>query len=836
VRVPSGIPFVVIPNSFSVAKAPQEHVTMASSGMCSGSPLILRVFPSFFVDEIVPSAVQRSWEGEAMDRQRVTFRGGLRCCISILLALAAAGYTSAVLAGSDPSIPPGFLAYPPYNNFEFEATHLFPARHDDLNVVEDRVDAYQIQRELLSNSPQKWTDDSRRREAKLTAVPDQLKAEFKAMQSAANGDAAYAVGKDLPEAIRLYTAAAVDFHIAHPTVTPWGTWSSPPAPGPLDTQQRAALGAAITRFQAVLGLSDAEKVPRAAAAAYMLGRSYALRALPGDLPEAEKAFVLTRTMARNGLPDPDGLAVASFGEQARLRRAQGDLASTVDLYAEQAVRGSAEGVDSLKWVAQALYDDPEGMAKAEYLPRVQRVLIAYALDVNDDGRVLDYTYVPGAVSFNNILNRPAGITPILQIAKRWPREAIAWPDRLAALAYRSGDTEFARSLIGDQDSALAWWIRAKLLIADGKLAEAEKAYHKVVEEPSRPDDLGRLTSFNGAGACAELVQLERVRGEFIQAMHDKLTCNPKYDDVGFGMRTEALAYMAERVLTTKELKDFVDALPQIPNSKTLFSGAKFGRSELRSELAKRLVREGRAAEAVPYADIELDRSGIPEPIDTGLSKNLKTQHDLIQAYQVAQRQSEHAASAIDQAAAWYQLALLTRIYYYVITGHDSPIYKEEAKPEFPGVSNSELVRLKSNYTSPDQDNLHWYIAYDDALKAAQLVPARSQAYAAILCHAAHWMYQAPPVGEHDPSSAFQAAWRLYLKNGAYVPWAKSFGRRCPDPDFDEASRPTWQREMNTFHVRLNRHPLVAAALLVLLLLGIIVTVGLRVRTSRRLSQ
>ncbi len=752
--------------------------------------------------------------------------------------LVAASFAGVAMAADDPSIPPGFLAYPPHDDFAFEATHLFPARYDDLDVVEERAyvaSLYDLAQELREHDPHPRAYERRYTDTTLAAVPAPLDKVVKDMRAAANGDAAYELGKDLPAAIRLYTAAAVDFRLAHTMITSWDPYErAPPPPGPMDKEEQAALGAAMARFQAVLRLPEAEKAPRAVPAAYMLGRGYVLRGLPGDLAEAEKAFVLTRSLARQGLPDPDGLAVASFGEQARVRRAQGDLASTIDLYAEQAVRGSGVGMDSLGWVAQALYEDPQGMAKVEDLPRAQRILIAYALRVNDDGDFLKFTYTREPDSPDQSDEHHVDrITPMLQIAKRWPREKIGWPDRMAALAYRAGDMDFARSLVADQDSALAWWIKAKLLIGDGKLAEAEVAYHKAVGAPSKFDDLGRLTPDKVGDACAEMIQLERARGEFTQAMGDALACDKEEAGLSVGLRADPVSYIAERTLTTRELKDFVDAQPAVvdgprdANSTAPRDRNEQARIDLRSMLAQRLVREGRAAEAIPYADTTFDLSSWNDSLDTGLSKNLKTQRDLMQWYYTVQTQSVHAASNVEKAYAWYQQALVIRIHDDSITAHRSPRYTDEATPLFPGVSTSELVRLKSNYSSPDQDNLHWYIAYDDALKAAQLVPRRSQAYAAILCHAAHWMHQAPAVGDRDPERMFKAAWKLYLENGAHVSWAKSFGHLCPEPDFEAAAMPAWRREAKAFHVRLERHPLLVSSLLALLLLGSIAAAGIR---------
>lgn len=746
-----------------------------------------------------------------------------RHCLVLLAALAVA-WTWAATAHNAPSIPPGFLAYPPYNGFVFEAVHLLPKPHD--HFIVDEVDDYTLSRGMdtvrLAEATSfdgeagaaRQVDKERDREVRLTAVPASLATEFQAVQAAPDGDAAYAIGKDLPEAIRLYTAAAVDFRVAHPSVIerqPDQVWSTSSPLAPIDSRQRVALDKAIPRFQAVLDLADAARPPRAVAAAYMLGRSYALRGNPGDAALAEKAFMLTRTLARAGLPDPQGLAVASFGDQARLRREEGDLASAIDLYAKQAAHESVEGVESLKCVAQALYEDSQGMAKVEDMPLGQRLLIAYALEFNDDGRVHEYVYTPGGHPAAHVDDGTMDL--LVRTAKQWPKGKIAWPDRMAALAYRTGDFNFAQTLIHGRDTALAGWLRAKMEVASGKLVEAEATYKHVVTMLPAVPNLDGLSSFNASALCSEMAQLERTRGEFIPAIRDQLACDRR----GVGVVGSPLVtYLAERVLTTRELRDIVAKQPLASPSR-IRRVIDTDSLVLRSILAKRLVREGRYKEAVSYANTTMDvRVGKADPsFDTGLSASLKTQRDLIQAYASAKNHSGHAATAVARASAWYQLALLTRIDYHEIAGHDSGVYHDEVKPPFPGVSPSEIERLKTNHKTPDKDDLHWYLAYGDALKAAQLVPARSQAYAAILCHAAHWMYQAPPVEGRKPEEIFASTYRLYLKNGAYIPWGKTFGRVCPDPDFKAASRPAWRRELDIWRARILQHPVVACTMLVL---------------------
>jgi hypothetical protein len=371
---------------------------------------------------------------------------------------------------------------------------------------------------------------------------------------------------------------------------------------------------------------------------------------------------------------------------------------------------------------------------------------------------------------------------------------------------------------------LAKWLQAKMLVADGKLTEAEATYKKVVAMSLATPYPNGLSPFNESAACAEMAQLERARGEFIPAMRDQLACDRTYDGLQFSGLT---TYLAERVLTTAELRDVVSTLPPDPSTSTS-RVMDYDSIMLHSELAKRLMREGRYKEALPYADAvgEVSVANFDPSFDTGLSKRLKTQRDLIQAYATAYDQTKHATSELAQAAAWYELALLTRVEHGEIMDHDSPLYKEKPTSNFPGVSSSELARLKDNYTTPDQDNLRWYTAFDDAQKASQLVPPRSQAYAAILCHSAHWMNEAPPVDSRDPTAGFHQAWQLYVKHGAYVPWADSFGHDCPDPDFDAAAQPSWVHRLKRLSSRFHAHPTAASvAALGLLVIASVLALG-----------
>ena len=108
-----------------------------------------------------------------------------------------------------------------------------------------------------------------------------------------------------------------------------------------------------------------------------------------------------------GAPDPLGLAVASYGEEARLHLTRAasfvtgppiklpkerwdaycaETAMAVKLYAEQAAHGSESGVNSLRTVAGRLMGAPNLVKASIGDPTVQRLLVAYALTILRLGR------------------------------------------------------------------------------------------------------------------------------------------------------------------------------------------------------------------------------------------------------------------------------------------------------------------------------------------------------------------------------------------------------------------------------------------------------------------
>jgi len=625
----------------------------------------------------------------------------------------------------------------PANSFTFEASHLVPAPSDSLRAV---------QADYAGQEPA--PDEARAKADAADLTPAQL-ALVERMRTASDGDAALALGGALPAAERLYTAGAVDFRA--------GNYRQ-----------------AIDRFAAV-------GTERATWAAFMTGRAEA--ALGHDAHAAE-AFARTRQLARDGAPDPLGLAVASYGEEARLHlhaakdaAYPGEIGAAVELYAQQAALGARSGVDSLRIIAEGLLDpdppsdDPTHLRAAVGVPIVQQLLVAYALDRIEDEPMPDRPDVADSGAAGKSI-----MTALLAALENRKIENPAGADRLAALCYHIGRFDCAARFADRENGPLAAWVQAKLALRRGDLPAAAAAY--AIASRAFPDAArAPLDDTHRTLVVGEQGLLTLVRGDYWGAMTQLYPVSATYwGDV---------VHLAERVLTVDELKRFVDT--QVPAGSKVeptagdFALAADPPTRLRGLLGRRLVRENRIQEAAAYFPPD------EKPDDTG-----HTTVYYLNAYAAALQDAADRWWSADKARAWFSAADLARWHGMETMGTEGPPdyfaldgnYETgvgQAKLEGGFVTTDEQSRFAASAPRPDQRYHYRTIAVEQATHAADLLPPRSQAFAAVLCHAASWML------DRDVAAG-QALYQRYIREGAYLPWAAHFGRDCPDPDFDAAKR------------------------------------------------
>lgn len=270
-------------------------------------------------------------------------------------------------------------------------------------------------------------------------------------------------------------------------------------------------------------------------AAFMLGK---LR-LRSDPDRAVKSFQLTRELAAQGFVDSLGLAASSLGWEAWAERDRGRYDRALVLYAQQMRTGDETAFSSLKLTsAAALRAGPESLEAVARDPEARAIVTAWLVTHEDE---------PGQ-EWQEAL-RAADV-----------RDA-AGADRLAWAAYLAGDFAAAASWLdlAQEESAMAKWVRARLLLRDGKLEEARDLLAAV------SGDLGSLgidleeAMYIVYDSGEVRTAPERAAGEEAAVrvvQRDWTGALDRFLRAGWWMDA---AYLAEQVLTLDELNAYVDA-------------------------------------------------------------------------------------------------------------------------------------------------------------------------------------------------------------------------------------------------------------------------------------
>ena len=656
----------------------------------------------------------------------------------------------------------------------------------------------------------------------MTLSTDQLLARLEAARQAETGKEALIVGEGLPVAVVEYIAGAIEFKA-----------------GNLDT--------AAGYFEAIDRLpSDLRRI-RTAAATYMLGR---IQKIEGRFEAARESFKAVRVRVQAGAPDPMGLAVASLGEEARIdlveaglievplygpsaeldARAGRLIGRAVRLYVEQASYGSKIALLSLREVARLLAADSVALDFAIVDPLVRQVLVAYVIARAE----ASFYYEPSVGPEDRIVT--AVIDAVL--AQQYPAGGDDL-DRLAALTYQTARYDIAEKLTATTERPLGLWVRAKLALRRNDRAAAVRDWTAALNATVGAGDAAKLDDASNARLRGETTVMALSEGRYVDSLRVLFPAARTYwGDV---------AYIAERVLTTDELKAFVDELPTADSDQP----AKAEDDDyvlvakpialLRDLLARRLVRDGRLRDAQPYFMTTATRRAPDSPAP---SVEARAYTEAIEA-----ARSTWPWQNISRAKALFTAATLARKHGMEIMGTEGPpdeaalrggwesgfgqTSPEQGTTPYNSASllgPDEEDRFASSAPNPDVRFHYRLIAADHAVAAADLLPQRSQAYAATLCWAARFAKQ----GNDLPRA--ENIYRRYVATGAYQPWAKSFGGTCPAPDFD-AARTFWPRRIGAWSGQVidsaKRHAVIVglgAIASLLLLAG-----AVRVVRSRRAS-
>ena len=470
-------------------------------------------------------------------------------------------------------------------------------------------------------------------------------------------------------------------------------------------------------WRALLDRPAEQRRQRSTWAAYMLGRSYA----SDNPPEAARWYQRTRELAKEGYADRLGLASASLGWEAQLALQQGRYAPALELFRVQLEAGEPAAPISLLLAARHAAADASSEARLECAknPTARRLVTGYLVSASllkDDPRV------PAWLETLKTVDAPTEDT-----------------DRLAWAAYQVGNFELAQGWLtqAPAPAPIAQWLRAKLLLREGKVTEALPLIAEVATQFPKDENftisrdlIDDSAVFDAKRAYAEIGGLRLARGEYSAAL-DALVQGVDNES---GNYWPDAAYVAEQVLALTELQDFVqqrwpNASP--PPAENTRPGAGM---QIRYLLARRLARQGKLDEAVPYY-----------PAD---------QQENFRRYVEALRRGNDAKTPAPQRAeALWAAAQLTRHEGLALLGTESDpdwavldgnfdLGKTTADRPKAGVNRAaedELQRATRNLPQPDQRFHYRYRAADLAWSAAQLMPDQSNQTALVLATAGNWI-------------------------------------------------------------------------------------------------
>ncbi|MFB2777281.1 hypothetical protein [Shewanella xiamenensis] len=584
-------------------------------------------------------------------------------------------------------------------------------------------------------------------------------------------------------------------------------------------------------FKKVIALPETERAGRSLWALYSLSRIELIKSKSANdnshFVQANAYLQQLQAEVTQGAADPLRLSLAGLGEQAYILLHQGQaqievargeyeppkidvalnpatLDKIIELYATQSAEGDSSGYDSLLMLSRTLM--AKNLLELKPLlqqPSVQQLLIAYwqssANDFAFDGQLTEMGQ------------------QVAKILTIFPTDGLmlSQGDKLAAIYYQLGDYASAERLIAlAKPSGLTWWLTAKLMMQKGDQAQAAKAYAEAVRH--FPTDMNAATATTSqqdaqqqaieadaeqATYCrirAEQGVLSLERGEYVDALNQLFASGDEY--------WQDIAYVAERVLTTAELKLFIDEhVPvmnfEYPKDSDWYDSVEPLNNRLRYLLGRRLLREGAIAEAPAYFSNPTLNANVQE-----YGKALTT---------------AKSSKGIESARTYWAAAELARHQGMEILGFElAPDYSIYAGMfdlrdwyAADKLSDKEQQRISASQAIPDKRFHYRYQAAELASKAADLVPHNSQAYAALLCQATGWVL-------YRDDELAQRYYKKYVANGPFVPWAENFGTQCEPPDFDRAverEKANQIAEWNAIYHKLKKPVAVSVAIIAALL-------------------
>jgi hypothetical protein len=293
-----------------------------------------------------------------------------------------------------------------------------------------------------------------------------------------------------------------------------------------------------------------------------------------------------------------------------------------------------------------------------------------------------------------------------------------------------------------------------------------------------------------------------------------------------------LAIVAERVLTIPQLQALVDHAsatltdpPRPPSCRgddddaadCVWGGPEGTLRDLRALLGRRLLRNGQLDAALPYfegADADAARAFVTAKREADAVDGVERAERLWAAATTMRRQGMEIAGT-EAGPDWAEVDGMydrNEDLWWRLSPDGPPssprpdamVLRLEQPENAPFVTAAEKDACRYNTPQPPLRFHYRHVAAELAAEAASSVSPRSQAFAALLCAAAKWT---------PDEEARRAFYRRYLREGALVDFAGTFGASCPAPDFAKARLPPPKKPLQ---VRKRDVAIVLAAVVVVL--------------------
>lgn len=504
---------------------------------------------------------------------------------------------------------------------------------------------------------------------------------------------------------------------------------------------RGRLPEAAAAWERLLRRPAAERRQRSTWAAFMLGKLH----LRKDPEQAARWFRRTRELAEEGFADSLGLAASSLGWEARAERDRGRFDRALDLYVQQLGTGDPTAAPSLRLTGRAaLTVGGDALAAVAREPEARAAMTVFVIAPRGYEAPWDESEAD--------LDARAWLAAVEAAGVRDLPEA----DRIAWAAYLAGDFDAAARWLerAPQDAPMVHWVRAKLLLRAGRLAEAQALLARAAGElpPFQPDEdqmfwlaweTGTVLA-TPTRAAGEEAAVRLARGEILPAL-DRFLAGGYWLDA---------AYVAERVLTLDELRRVVDAgWPadlaaghEHEEGEALFGG--YGPPDraalayhLRYLLGRRLAREGRLREAAPYLPATV------RPRLEALASSLALGREAARPPQERRAEALFRAACLTRQSGMRLLGTEVEPDWTVVEGnYDLGAYSGEKTREdgklAPGAEERE--RERRHRAQPWKRFHYRYRAADLAWDAAEILPDGAARKAEILATGGNWIAKLEP--------------------------------------------------------------------------------------------